>query len=249
MKLYEPQKYWEKRLKSNFNIRGVGNIVFGKRYNQLLYKLQLTILKKAINKFTIHLEGKRILDVGSGTGFFSAFFLSNLGKVIGLDITRASVESLNKSFPNGKFIILDISEEIFLEPALSESFFDIVNAQNVMFHITEETRFVKALENLAKSLAPGGYLLITDFFGAEDYSPAQHVIFRCLEKYEILEQSGIKILEIMPIYHFMNRRLNGLPLRINNRMAPFLFIMDYIINKIGWLKGKDIKLLIARKKA
>lgn len=248
MKLYEPKTYWEERLKSNFNIRGVGNIVFGKRYNQLLYKLHLIVLKKAITKFNISLEGKRILDVGSGTGFFSEFYLSNSGEVLGLDITRTSVELLTKSLPNGEFITLDISEEIFQEPYLSERSFNIVNVQSVLYHITEEARFDKALENLARCLATGGYLFITDFFGSEDYSPAQHVKYRSLKKYKILEQSGIEILEIMPIYHFMNRRLNLLPLRINDIIGPFLFVMDYTINKIGSPKGKDKKLLIARRK-
>ena len=70
MNLYDPQKYWEDRLKSRFDLTGVGNIVFDSKYNEYLYKLQLAVLVKALRKHNISLLEKKVLDIGCGTGFF-----------------------------------------------------------------------------------------------------------------------------------------------------------------------------------
>lgn len=247
MNIYDPQKYWEKRLKSRFDLTGVGNIVFDSKYNEYLYKLQLDVLVKALRKYNISLREKKILDIGCGTGFFSRFYLNNLATVTGIDITTTSIETLKKSFPDGRFITLDISTEFAVnqEPFAGE--FDIVNVLNVIFHIVDETKFEKALKNIAACLKEGGYLFISDYFGDTDVSPARHVKFRRLESYRILEQEGIKILEVMPIYHLMNKRVDIFSLRINNLISPILFIFDSILNKLEWLKGNDIKLLVGRK--
>ena len=142
---------------------------------------------------------------------------------------------------------MDISAEF---PANQESFakeFDIINILNVIFHIVDEANFEKALENMAVCLKEGGYLFISDYFGDTGVSPARHVKFRSLERYQILHQKGIKILEIVPIYYFMKRRLDIFSLQVNNPISPLLFIFDSIINKLEWPKGDDIKLLIDRK--
>lgn len=249
MNQYDPQKYWEERLKSRFNLTGVGNIVFDSKYNEYLYKLQLAILIKALRKYNISLREKKVLDIGCGTGFFSKFYLNNLAQITGIDITTISIESLKKSLPGGRFITLDISAEF---PATKESFvkeFDIINILNVIFHIIDEVKFEKALENIAVCLKEGGYLFISDYFGDTDVSPAQHVKFRRLERYQILQQKGIKILEVIPIYYFMNRRVDIFSVHIDNLISPLLFIFDSIINKLEWPKGNDIKLLIGRKES
>ena len=152
MNLYDPQKYWEDRLKSRYDLTGVGNIVFDKKYNEYLYKLQLSVLKKALKKYKISLHGKTVLDIGCGTGFFSAFYHKSLAQITGIDITTTSIESLRKSFPDGKFITMDISAELTANKEYFENRFDLVNMLNVIFHIVDDAKFERALENLADML-------------------------------------------------------------------------------------------------
>jgi 2-polyprenyl-3-methyl-5-hydroxy-6-metoxy-1,4-benzoquinol methylase len=247
MNLYDPQKYWEDRLKSRFDLTGVGNIVFDSKYNEYLYKLQLAVLVKALRKHNIPLRDKKVLDIGCGTGFFSAFYLDNLAQVTGIDITTTSIESLKKSLPDGRFLTMDISAELAANKEFFAEQFDIINILNVIFHIVDEAKFEKALENIAVCLKAGGYLFISDYFSDTDVSPARHVKFRGLERYQILKQKGIKILEVIPIYYFMNRRIDIFSVHINNLISPLLFIFDSIINKLGWPRGSDIKLLLGRK--
>ncbi len=249
MNLYDPQKYWEDRLKSRYDLTGVGNIVFDKKYNEYLYKLQLSVLKKALQKYKISLHGKTVLDIGCGTGFFSAFYHKSLAQITGIDITTTSIESLRKSIPDGKFITMDISAELTANKEYFENRFDLVNMLNVIFHIVDDAKFERALENLAACLKEGGYLFISDYFGETEVSPARHVKFRTLERYQTLQQRGVNILEIIPIYYLMNRRIDILSVRVNNLISPLLFICDYIIAKLGWPKGNDIKLLVGRKES
>lgn len=249
MNLYDPQKYWEDRLKTRYDLTGVGNIVFDRKYNEYLYKLQLSVLKKALKKYKISLRGKTVLDIGCGIGFFSRFYHENLAQITGIDITTTSVESLRKSIPDGKFTTMDISAELPADKEYFENRFDIINMLNVIFHIVDDTKFERALENLAACIKEGGYLLISDYFGETDVSPARHVKFRTLERYQTLQQRGVNILEIIPIYYLMNRRIDILSVRVNNLISPLLFILDYIIAKLEWPKGNDIKLLVGRKES
>jgi 2-polyprenyl-3-methyl-5-hydroxy-6-metoxy-1,4-benzoquinol methylase len=211
-----------------------------------LYKLQLSILKKALKKHNIALQGKKVLDIGCGTGFFSEFYLRNLAHVTGIDITTTSVESLRDSLPDGKFITMDFSAELTSKKEF-ENQFDIINMLNVIFHIVDDTKFERTLENLILCLKEGGYLLLSDYRGDADVSPARHVKFRRLAKYQILREKGVNIVDIIPVYYFMNRKIGTLSVRANNLISPLLFIVDYIITKLEWLKGKDIKLLVGRK--
>src|SRR3990167_6361158 len=246
---YDPQKYWENRLKSRFDIVAVGHPTFNRMYNEYLYKLQLLVLKDALRKHGISLNGKIVLDIGCGTGFFFRFYLENSAQITGIDITTTSIESLRKSLPDGKFITMDISAEL---PANKDYFanqFDIINMLNVIFHVVDDVKFERALENLAACLKEGGYLLISDYFGDEDIFPAPNTKLRGLKRYKTLEQKGVKILEIIPIYFFMNMRLDLLPYTINNLISPLLFAFDYIITKLRWPKGNNIKLLIGRKQS
>ena len=244
---YDPKKYWEHRLRSRFSITGVGNIVFDDSYNEYLYKMQLRVLKKALKKYDISLPGKNILDVGCGTGFFSEFYLMNSAQITGIDITTTSIESLKRSMPGGNFITMDISAEPTADGRIFERQFDIVNMLNVIFHIVDDVKFEKALDNLTLYLKEGGYLFISDYYSDADFSPAQHVKFRSLEKYKILKQKGVQIIDIIPIYHLLNRRINILSLRVNNLISPLLFIFDVMLNKLQWRIGNNIKLLIGRK--
>ncbi len=244
---YDPQKYWENRLKSRFDIVAVGHPTFNRMYNDHLYKLQLLVLKDTLRKHYISLPGKKVLDVGCGTGFFSRFYLRNRAQVTGIDITTTSVEALRISLKDGKFITMDISERIPANEEFLEDRFDIINMLNVIFHIVEDEKFEIALENLAVCMKEGGYLLLSDYFGDRDIFPAPNTKLRGLKRYKSLEERGVKILEIIPMYFFMNRRLRILPYTVNNLISPLLFIFDYIITKSRWPKGDNLKLLVGRK--
>ncbi len=247
MNKYVPKEYWEERLKTHFHLKGVGNIIFSEKYNRYLYKLQITTLRRMLTKYNVLLRNKKVLDVGCGTGFFSQFYLENSAHIVGIDITSTAVEQLKKSLPQGDFFVADISAQIPPHSDLMINSFDIINVFGILYHLVEDSKFENAMVNLSNLLMYDGYLFISDYFGDKDVSAAQHVKFRGSDKYRILEQAGIIFLEIVPVYHFMNRRLGNISLESNNAIAPFLYFIDSMINHFGLLKGKDIRLLVAKK--
>lgn len=243
---YDPREYWENRLKSGFDLVAVGHPAFNHMYNEYMYKLQLLVLRDVLKNYGISSVGKKVLDVGCGTGVFSRFYLRNSAQVTGIDITTTSIEKLRKSLPEGKFITMDISEKLTAKEDF-ENQFDLINMLNVIFHIVDDEKFERTLENLAACLKEGGYLLISDYFGDEDIVPAPNTKLRGLKRYKNLEQKGIKILDVIPIYFFMNRRFELLPDTVNNFISPLLSAIDYIITRVRWPKGDNLKLLIGRK--
>lgn len=247
MSPYRPREYWEKRLRSGFTLKGVGNIVFDANYNEYLYKLQLGVLKKAIAKYGIRLPGARVLDVGCGTGFFSEFYIGGLAEVTGIDIAEISIESLGKTMPDGRFLTVDISAEGFHNHIEDGERFDIINIFNVLYHVVDDNKFAKAIENVTTSLTPGGHIFITDYLGEEDYSPAEHVQFRSIQKYRSLFHDKIDVVDVLPLYHLMNRRTGLLSLRINNLISPLLFAFDATLNELGLNFMSNMKLLIGKK--
>lgn len=248
MSRYKPREYWEKRLRSGFTLKDVGNIVFDANYNKYLYKLQLGALKKVIAKHGIRLPGARVLDVGCGTGFFSEFYIKGLAEVTGIDITEFSIQSLRETMPDGRFITLDISSDSLYDHIVNGERFDIINVFNVLYHIVDDDKLRKAVKNITDCLKSGGYIFITDNLGEKDFSPAEHVRFRSLESYNDLFRNRIDIVDTLPLYHFMNRRINIAPLATNNLVSPLLFICDYILNKFDIKFYDNMKLLIGRKR-
>ncbi len=247
MSKYKPREYWEKRLRSGFTLKGVGNIVFDANYNEYLYKLQLGALKKAIAKHEIRLPGAKVLDVGCGTGFFSKFYIDGLSEVTGIDITEFSIQSLREMMPDGRFITLDIASDSLYDQIVEGEQFDIINVFNVLYHIVDNDKLRNAVENLTTCLKSGSYIFITDNLGEKDFSPAEHVRFRSLERYNEIFRNRINIVDVLPLYHFMNRRIDIAPLATNNLVSPLLFICDYILNKFDIKIYDNMKLLIGRK--
>ncbi|MDI6765235.1 MAG: ATP-binding cassette domain-containing protein [Bacteroidota bacterium] len=240
---YNLKEFWEKRLTDNFNLSGVGNISFDERYNEYLYHQRLTVLKKVLKKYKIILEGKKVLDVGCGIGYFTKFYLDRSAKVTGLDIAPVVIDRLKKSIPSAEFIRADISSA----DGRLKKMFDVIHSFNTIIHITDDEKFQTTLMHLCKMLKMGGYLFITDYFGKTDYAPAPHVKFRSLERYKMMKEHGVDILEVCPIHRFLNNKLKSSSIKIKPAVIPIFLLFDSVLNFMNIPGGFDLKLMIAKK--
>ena len=74
MSEYQPEKYWQERLSRDFSLVGVGCIGIGIEYNQWLYKARSSVLTRLLKKNNINVQGKRVLDIGVGNGFYVPYW-------------------------------------------------------------------------------------------------------------------------------------------------------------------------------
>lgn len=190
----------------------------------------------------LDVRGKSVLDVGCGTGFFTEFYLRHGARVTGLDIASTSIARLAERFPAARFIQADVSEAPLPER------YDVVNAFDVLYHITDAARWEAAVERLAAAVAPGGVLLVTVIF-ADPRGYAEHNRPDSLERYrELLARAGITIERFYPTHVLLNRELG--PLRFLNRAPGLLYAIDHALLGLGLDPNPAAnKLMVARRTA
>jgi SAM-dependent methyltransferase len=217
MSSFQPTAYWEERLRANFDWKGVGFTSLGRNYNRWMYRLRRKVFLRAVDSIPLKWETARVLDIGSGTGFYVELW-KQLGvqSVAGCDLTNFAVHRLRQTYPDEKFIQLDIGEELKCEP--SETY-DAISAFDVLFHIVDDHRFAQAIANVHKLLSPGGWFLFSELFVHGNALRAWHQVSRSLDEIEkILRQTGFVIEARRPAFVLMN-----LPLDISSKWPQFFW--------------------------
>src|SRR5205823_6315102 len=124
-----------------------------------------------------------------------------------------AIERLSARHPGARFILGDVSET----PVPGT--FDIVNAFDVLYHIVDDARWEAAVRHVARAVAPGGALLVTDTFAASN-AAAAHNRMRPLERWRaLLESEGLSPGRPHPTHVLLNSELGAF--RFLNR-APAL---------------------------
>jgi SAM-dependent methyltransferase len=237
---YSPREFWDRRLSEQFDLRGTGETGLSLTYNRACYELRREVLERALREARTEPAGRRVLDVGCGTGFFTAWYVAHGAQVTGVDIAPTSVERLQKQFPAAKFVLADIGETDL------EGSWDLVNAFDVLYHIVDDARWEAAVRRLAQAVAPGGLLLVTDTF-APLGAIAEHNRMRPMDAYRrILDPLGFGPGRVYPTHVLLNRELGGF--RFLNRAPGLLLALDRALLALGL--GHDArvsKLLVARR--
>ncbi|MBI3949717.1 MAG: class I SAM-dependent methyltransferase [Acidobacteria bacterium] len=241
---FDTKQYWEERLSRQFDLSATGTLGFSRRYIQFLYKLKEHAVSQSIRANRINITGQSILDIGSGTGFFIDFYSRfKPATIVGLDITQVSVDRLSRRYPSHTFIQADMGEPFDLGRT-----FDIINGQDVFYHIVDDERFAQAMRNLDQLSHRGTALLFSEVFEPETIGGAPHAKFRSRSIYEeALGQIGFRILEVRPIYCLMNLPLPYVPAHLLDAAAPLLFVVDRILLPMGFRRKNNTKLITCQK--
>ncbi|PID39032.1 MAG: hypothetical protein CSA65_06485 [Proteobacteria bacterium] len=116
----------------------------------------------------IDCEGKRVLDVGFGTGALLATFPKSC-QITGADISSSAVEKAEhdpklQSYASTRFVTVDEDDPT----DLPEGPFDIVISSHTLEHVRDDRL---ALLTMRERLAPGGHLVLFVPLEEPDYIP------------------------------------------------------------------------------
>jgi SAM-dependent methyltransferase len=241
---YQPREFWDRRLAEHFDLRGTGQPGLSAAYNRACYDLRREVLERALADHRFDPRGRSVLDVGCGSGFFTAYYLARGARLTGIDIAPTSIERLQARHPEARFERVDVSE------AALDGRYDLINAFDVLYHITDDARWERAVRTLAGAVAPGGLLLLTDTFPPSDgaLSEAAHNRMRPLARYDaLLEPLGFGLDEPRPTHVLLNRELGVW--RFLNRAPGLLHAADRALLGLGLARTDPAvsKLLVARR--
>jgi len=236
---YQPRDFWQQRLARQFDLRGSGETTLSLAYNRACYQLRSEVLTRALRDHDFDPRGKTVLDVGCGTGFFTAWYLERGADVTGMDIAPISIETLRSRHPQARFVLADVGEH----PV--EGRFSLVNAMDVLYHITEDQRWEAAVSHLAGAVEQGGLLVLSDAF-SDMGRLAEHNRMRPLALYRThLNAAGLQLGGLYPTHLLLNRDLG--PLRFLNRAPALLLALDRVLLPLGVGRGPSNRILVARR--
>jgi SAM-dependent methyltransferase len=98
--------------------------------------------------------GDRALDVGCGTGEFTAALAEAGAVAVGVEVASGAVERARARHPGLDFRLVPIDGPL----PFDDTSFDLVWASEVIEHVTDTARW---LSEVRRVLAPGGRLLVT----------------------------------------------------------------------------------------
>jgi len=182
---YDAQAYWTSYYKAQLRgpagdwiTIGAGTEVESRfHYNATENSIIRAVLRRepaggmtaAVWRFVQERRGRRLLDIGSGTGHWIDFFrqLFRVAKVVGIELAPQMADRLREKYAGDAAVAihaLDVSDDRF---ALIGERFDLISAIGVMFHIIDDDRWRQAIANLAGTLEPGGVMIVGGDFGTD----------------------------------------------------------------------------------
>lgn len=274
MKYYNAEKFWDTLLSSRFDLTGVGHGAYGSLYNQYLYRAKQRAFEKALKRCSLSIQGKSVLDIGCGIGFFTAIANQlHCQSYTGFDITPTVIERLQEAYPDNTFRQVDIGAELQSD-LLTPGVFDFVFCIDVIYHLVDPERFEQALTNIWSFVKPGGVLLLVDSYWKEDLIPGgvieeirpdyvPHVCFHKYKDYQkhLFENHDCQVIDFIPMYYLFNRPIVGTSFpwryeRISWHLRYKLFEWRPMLKLMYFLDGimvdrirfnPSLKILVARK--
>jgi len=241
---YQPREFWQERLSQHFDLRGSGETGLPMEYNRACYVLRAEVLTHTLRDHAFDPAGREVLDVGCGTGFFTAYFVERGARVTGIDIAPVSIEALRTRHPQARFLLADVGEAPI--PMPQEGRYALVNAMDVLYHITDDLRWETAVTHLAQAVGDQGLLLISDAFSPMEHL-AEHNVMRPLNRYRtLLNAAGLQVAGLHPTHVLLNYPLG--PFRFLNRAPQLLLAADRALLAMGLGRGPTHnKILVARR--
>lgn len=140
--------------------------------------------------------GKKLLDVGCGSGFFLSHAHKKGYDISGIDFDEDDIRIARERY-GIKSVYLKSVEDIYKDPSIEK--FDVVTLFEVLEHLDDPARFMRQVRHILKK---GGYIALSvpnrdrklDFLGEGDYPPNHLTKWNkdCLSSF--LENNGFEVI-------------------------------------------------------
>jgi SAM-dependent methyltransferase len=196
------KEYWETRLQQNTGLLGVGHIRQTQSWNRAMYGVKKRVLRRVLRSTGVDPQTARVLDIGSGTGFVvDLWYAEGASRVTGVDLTDHAVGLLRARYPEGQFFQLDIGEA---GATVAGAPFDVISANEVLFHIVDDERYDNAMRNIHDMLSPGGFLVFSDNFVRHGELRTPHQASRSSERiHAAVTGAGLRVVRRVPMFLLM----------------------------------------------
>jgi glycosyltransferase involved in cell wall biosynthesis len=191
--------------------------------------------------------GRRVLEVGSGTGVMTRY-LATRERVVATDIDPQYIELLRRTYadaPNVEVRALDLAR--LGEDRLPHHEFDTVVCSNVLEHVADDAAALRAMREL---LAPGGRVVLIipalqQLYGSIDEAIGHYRRYTREDIGRKLDEAGLAVEHVryfnllgVPGW-FLNARIlrrravPGFQARINDRLVPLLRLEQRLKPPLG----------------
>lgn len=110
------------------------------------------------------LEGKRVMDIGAGSGYFSVKLAEKGAKVIAADVDDEFLQYLRQRITDHNLKNIELRKIPYDSPSLKDGEVDMVLIVNTYHHIENRSDYFAKVK---KGLTSNGELVVIDFFKSE----------------------------------------------------------------------------------
>ncbi len=219
--------YWEERLGPDVPLNSVGFRGLSDSFVLWLYRIReqrfLTVAKPLVR------PGMRVLDIGSGGGFYVALW-KRLGvqDITATDLTEASIQAIGRRFPGINCARYDVGGA---DSPFELGSFDAISCMDVVHHLMDDAAYQRAFANCAGLLRPGGALIFTDnFLHGPAYRGPHHVSRSLTEIERSVTAAGLRITLRKPMFVLMNN-----PIDSRSRLFKFYWKLLSFVSENRWI--------------
>lgn len=201
--------HWDRRHSTMPPMLAIGDASLGSPFNAWMYRVRRGVFLASVAPALHGMNQFAALDIGSGTGFYVDCW-SKLGaaEVIASDLAPTAVRRLRRQSAASRVLELDITSP---RASLPARIFDAVSAMDILFHITDDAAYARAIRNLASLCAPGGIVVVSENFRPDRTHrlSENHTDRSEMEIFALLRKAGLDVLARHRMFMLMNEPQNS----------------------------------------